>query len=100
MKLIDLYDSSVGSLKVIELINIYRSCWAFSVSSVFSFSIFNRTNQNVVLSPQDLVDCSSVFGNAGCDGGWPPAAFEYIAVYKLNTEESYPYTSGTDGKTV
>lgn len=69
----------------------FRSCWAFATVTALSFNVFTRTNVNYVFSPQNLLDCSSNFGNDGCNGGWPPYAFEYIFASKITTESNYPY---------
>ena len=44
-----------------------------------------------LMSPQQLVDCSSAYRNDGCDGGWYFYAYDYLEDYKLMTEDSYPY---------
>lgn len=34
------------------------------------YNIYKRQRQSVVISPQELVDCSGRYGNYGCDGGF------------------------------
>ena len=47
-------------------------------------------------SEQQLVDCST--SNYGCNGGWQDAAlYDISTISGLDTETSYPYTSGFSG---
>jgi cathepsin L len=72
------------------------SCWAFSaVGSTEGAWAINK-GKLVSLAEQQLVDCSSAQGNAGCDGGWMDSAFKYIILQKtkgIDTEATYKYTA-------
>ena len=68
------------------------SCWAFSATGAIEGQHFLKTKQMVSLSEQNLIDCSSKWGNHGCNGGNSKKAFNYIRENRgIDTEESYPY---------
>ena len=73
------------------------SCWSFSAIGATEGAWAISGNELTSFSEQQLVDCSSSFGNNGCNGGEMDDAFQYIIKNGICTENSYPY-QGMDGQ--
>jgi len=75
------------------------SCWAFSTATAIEGAWAIATGQLNSLSSQQLVDCTSSYGNAGCNGGLIDPTYQYIVDNGgIDTDDSYPYEGKTDFK--
>lgn len=72
------------------------SCWAFSATETVQSFFGIKTGTVPQLSEQQLVDCTTSYGNQGCNGGWPSYALNYVKQRGITTTSAYPYT-GRDG---
>jgi len=70
------------------------SCWAFAGSETLSdrFCIQSGGSIDVVLSPEDMVECDSL--NFGCNGGNLGTAWRYLYNTGIVSDSCLPYTSG------
>lgn len=56
-----------------------------------------KHRKKVLLSQQELVDCSSSFGTEGCRGGWMYDAYKYVQACGISQLKDYAY-KGVTGK--
>jgi C1A family cysteine protease len=71
------------------------SCWAFSATGSLEALNYITSGKLISFSEQQLVECSGAFGNFGCGGGLMDFAFNYTAVYGIESESNYPYKGST-----
>ena len=68
-------------------------CWAFSSAEAVE-SIWAINNKQLYnLSEQELIDCTTSYGNHGCEGGSMLYGFQYVVDNGLCTNISYPYVA-------
>jgi cathepsin L len=72
------------------------SCWAFSATEAVESAYVIAGNDQVIMSPQELVDCSKgILSNHGCNGGMYYNAWKWEKTHMAMKESDYPYVSGT-----
>ncbi|CAH8486053.1 unnamed protein product [Schistosoma intercalatum] len=66
--------------------------YAFAVTAVTESQYALRTSNRKNFSVQQFIDCTRIYGNMGCHGGYTFTLFIYLQNFGLETEENYPFT--------
>lgn len=68
------------------------SCYAFSATGALEG--LKKISEGTLseFSEQELVDCTLLDGNQGCDGGLMDYCFKYVQKRGIASEREYPYT--------
>jgi len=73
------------------------SCWAFSATEAIESAWIlkgHATPSTINLAPQQIVDCDTIDGVQGCNGGLTESAYDYIVqAGGQDPEVDYPYTA-------
>lgn len=69
------------------------SCWAFSTVGPIEEMYAIKYGRQLVLSEQQVVDCSWPYGNDGCNGGLFAQGYQYAQDYGLQESSDYPYNA-------
>jgi len=67
------------------------SCWSFATTGALE-SVLASRGKSVLLSEQNLIDCSGHYGNNGCNGGLMDAALRYVHDHGIMSSQDYQYT--------
>merc|ERR1712232_355944 len=69
------------------------SCWAFSATEQIESDYILQKGSQVILAPQELVDCRADRSERdGCKGGSPQGAYNVVeALGGMELETAYPY---------
>ena len=67
-------------------------CWAFATAANLESYQFLTKNRLESLSMQQLIDCSTAYGNEGCNGGLNSWAYQYVAKQGIELNSQYPFT--------
>jgi len=91
----DLPDSidwrELGGVNAIRDQGACGSCYTFGSVCSLEGAHFVATGELLELAESQLVDCSSAYGNGGCNGGLEIWCFAYYEDYNAILRKDYPY---------
>ena len=87
------------TLSPVKFLDRCSGCYATAAAESVEASVYFLKRQKVVMSAQDIIDCSQIppYGNKGCNGGSIGIAYKYVRDKGLAYESEYPWNKGRDG---
>jgi C1A family cysteine protease len=82
--------AAAGKVSVIKDQGQCGSSWAFGATGAIE-SAYMIKGTNILVSEQEIMDCSTDYGNQGCNGGYMSAALKFVKERKVHEEKDYPY---------
>lgn len=89
---VDLRDS--GCFLPVGNQNRCGACYAFTFIAMVEYFWCKAYNERLKFSEQYIIDCSSPWGNAGCEGGNFVDTLSFANAMGLHEERTSPYTNG------
>jgi len=86
---------TLGAVSAVKNQERCGSCWTFTASVALEGIYAIKTGSLLNFTQQQLLECSSSYGNNGCDGGTAVQAFNYTSRYGIQLYSDYPYTAQT-----
>lgn len=83
--------SSQGAVTPVKNQGQCGSCWAFSATGALEGLSKLGFGSLQSFSEQQLVDCSTSYGNQACNGGLMDNAFKFVKDHGIVHEDEYPY---------
>ncbi|KAL3309868.1 hypothetical protein Ciccas_011577 [Cichlidogyrus casuarinus] len=84
---------TVGGINPIRDQSECGACWTFSAVASLEFQYWNMTKSLISLSEEQLLSCME--GKSCKSGGVMSEAYDYLKTHKLQTRDSYPYTTSS-----
>jgi C1A family cysteine protease len=94
---VDVNWNTVGAVTPVKNQGQCGSCWAFSTTGGLEGLSWTGYGKLESFSEQQLVDCSSSYGNQGCNGGLMTNSFKFVHDHGVVHESEYAY-KGVQGK--
>lgn len=69
------------------------SCYTFATAAVIESAYKIKKGSLPNLSEQQLLDCTTSYGNMGCSGGYIHTMWQYMMKNKIMQESDYPYVA-------
>jgi C1A family cysteine protease len=82
-----------GAVSAVKNQGTCGGCWSFAAAGALEGLHAIKEKKLTELSVQQMIDCTGLFGNQGCDGGLMTTAYAYTEDYGIEPDHSYKYTA-------